>query len=45
MKNPVDNYYLLKLLEKAFERYEKNTSIPIVWKLTDATKLVYWNVS
>ncbi|KAL7612365.1 hypothetical protein Lser_V15G09295 [Lactuca serriola] len=38
MKNPVDNYYLLKLLEKAFERYEKNTSIPIVWKLTECNQ-------
>ncbi|CAH1413653.1 unnamed protein product [Lactuca virosa] len=38
MKNLVDNYYLLKHLEKAFERYEKNTSIPIVWKLTECNQ-------
>ncbi|CAH1454434.1 unnamed protein product [Lactuca virosa] len=38
MKNPVDNYYLLKLLEKAFERYEKNTSISIVWKLAECNQ-------
>nr|KAJ0224537.1 hypothetical protein LSAT_V11C100047740 [Lactuca sativa] len=38
MKNPVDNYYLLQLLKKAFEMYEKNTSIPIVWKLTECNQ-------
>ncbi|CAI9276142.1 unnamed protein product [Lactuca saligna] len=38
MKNPVDNYYLLQLLKKASEMYEKNTSIPIVWKLTECNQ-------
>nr|KAJ0199189.1 hypothetical protein LSAT_V11C600329920 [Lactuca sativa] len=38
MQNLVDNYYLFKLLEMAFERYEKSTSIPSVWKLTECNQ-------
>nr|KAJ0204074.1 hypothetical protein LSAT_V11C500268780 [Lactuca sativa] len=42
IQNPVDNYYLLKLaqISTSGNRYEKNTSIPIVWKLTEVIYII-----